>query len=133
LHVNEAGQPPIPAPIKPRTVWWVLAACLVAISAYLLFLGLTATYNNVSATGGYTLHRVACLSVYGWLGDEGGHQSAVQAEASPDEQDSVGCHAAINDRETTIEVLLGIAVVFAIIGYRAGRAPGLQAAPGIGH
>lgn len=123
MDVPEGRSAP-PSPIRPRTAWWVVAASLVAISAYLLFLGLTASYNSVSVSGGYSLHRLACLSVYGWIGDESGHQSAVQSEASPDEQDSVACHAAISDRETTIEVLLGVAVVFLLVGYRAGRAPG---------
>jgi hypothetical protein len=111
-----------PAGVQSRTVWWFLAACLLAVSAYLFFRSATASYNSVSSDRGYSVQQVACLSVYGWLSNENTQLSAIQAgNLTPDEEASVvACHAAIGDRETTIEVLLGIAVVFAFIGYRAG-------------
>jgi hypothetical protein len=120
LRLPERGRLASFSPVRPRTVWWVVAGCLVAISAYLFFLGLVASYNSVSVREKYSLQRIACVSVYGWVRDEGGHRSSVQGEPNPGEQASLACHAAIGDRETTIEVLIGVAVVFAIVGYSAG-------------
>jgi hypothetical protein len=121
LHSPEGRRPAPSSPIKPRTVWYSLAGCLVAISAYLFFLGLIASYNSVSASGSYSLQRASCQSVYGWVRNEGGHLSAVQTEPTPDPQASLACHAAIGDRETTIEVLLGFALAFTVVGLRTGQ------------
>jgi hypothetical protein len=121
LHSPEGRRPAPSSPIKPRTVWYSLAGCLVAISAYLFFLGLIASYNSVSASGSYSLQRASCQSVYGWLRNEGGHLSAVQTEPTPDPQASLACHAAIGDREATIEVLLGFALAFTVVGLRTGQ------------
>ena len=111
-----------PATIKPRSVWWVVAGCLLVVCIYLFFRSATASYNSVSSSGGYSVQDVACLSVYGWLRDEPTDLPSSQpAQLSPDERAAFyACHAAIGDRETTIEVLLGIALVFVIIGYRVG-------------
>lgn len=117
----------LPSPrstVRPRSVWWVIAGCLFAVSAYLFVRSATASYNGVSPTGDYSIRQVACLSVYGWLENEPTDLPSTQpALLSRDERSAFyACHAAIGDRETTIEVLLGIAVVFLIVGYGAGRA-----------
>ena len=117
----------LPSPsstVRPRSVWWVIAGVLFAVSAYLFVRSATASYNSVSPTGGYSIRQVACLSVYGWLDDEPTNLPSTQpALLSQDERSAFyACHAAIGDRETTVEVLLGIAVVFLIVGYGAGRA-----------
>jgi hypothetical protein len=100
----------------------VVAGCLIAVSAYLFFRSATASYNSVSAPGGYSVQQVACLSVYGWLRNEPTDLSSTQpSQLRPDERSAIlACHATIGDRETTIEVLLGIAAVFLIIGYLVG-------------
>jgi hypothetical protein len=109
--------------IRPRSVWWVIAGCLVLVSAYLFFRSATASYNSVSTSGGYSVQQVACLSVYGWLQDEPTDLPSTQpSQLTPDERAAYfACHAAIGDRETTVEVLVGIALVFLIVGYRSGR------------
>ncbi len=116
--------PERPQTVRPRTVWWVIAGCLLAVCAYLFLRSATASYNSVSPTGGYSIRQVACLSVYGWLENEPTDLPSTQpSQLSSDERSAFyACHAAIGDRETTIEVLLGIAVVFLIVGYGAGRA-----------
>jgi len=129
LRSPEGREPAPSSPIKPSTVWYSLAGCLVAISAYLFFLGLVASYNSVSASGSYSLQRASCLSVYGWVRGENGHLSAVQAEATPARAASLACHAAIGDRETTIEVLLGFAFAFLVVGLRASEVQEKKRAP----
>lgn len=108
--------------IRPRSVWWVVAGCLLALCAYLFFRSATASYNSVSAPSGYSVQQVACLSVYGWLRNEPTDLSSLQpSQLRPDERSALlACHAAIGDRETTIEVLLGVALVFLIVGYLVG-------------
>jgi hypothetical protein len=112
-------------------VWWVVAGCLVAVSAYLFFRSATASYNSVSATGGYSVQQVACLSVYGWLRNEDTNLPSSQPAAlSPDERSAFyACHATIGDRETTIEVLLGVAAAFLIVGYIVGPAATRETTP----
>lgn len=119
------------SPIRSRTVWWVVAGCLVAVSAYLFFRSATASYNSVSATGGYSVQQVACLSVYGWLRNEDTNLPSSQPAAlSPDERSAFyACHATIGDRETTIEVLLGVAAAFLIVGYIVGPAATRETTP----
>jgi hypothetical protein len=123
LEPRDPDSPPAPSTIRPRSVWWFVAGCLVVVSAYLFFRSATASYNSVSPPGGYSVQQVACLSVYGWLRDEPTDlPSTLPSRLSPDERAAYfACHAAIGDRETTVEVLLGVAVVFLIVGYQAGR------------
>ncbi len=124
MRVPDQLEPKASSPIRPQTVWWVLAACLVAIAAYVFVRSATASYNSVSLGGGYSVQQVACLSVYGWVRGEGPQLSSAQlAELSPNQQASfVACHAAIGDRETTIKILVGIAIVFAFVAYLVGQA-----------
>ena len=124
LHASDQGPPRPWSPIKAQTVWWVLAGCLIAIVGYVFFRSATASYNSVSLGGGYSVQQVACLSVYGWVRGEGPQLSSTQlAELSPNQQASfVACHAAIGDRETTIKILVGVAIVFAFVAYLVGQA-----------
>ena len=124
MRVPDQPQSRASSPIKPQTVWWVLAGCLLAIAAYVFLRSATASYNGVSLGGGYSVQQVACLSVYGWVRGEGPQLSSTQlAELSPNEQASfVACHAAIGDRENTIKILVGVAIVFAFVAYLVGQA-----------
>lgn len=113
-------QPASSSPIRPQTVWWVVAGLLFVISLYLIFRSATASYS-VPPGGGTQLRQVACQSVYGWVRGQGVPLTSSQVTYLTADQKAAyyACHAAIGDRETTIKVLLGVAVVFAFIGYGA--------------
>lgn len=102
-------------------MWWVLAALVAFLGLFLLFRCATATYNGVEALGSSSVHQVACQSVYGWVRGQGVQLTATEVSYLNADQRAgyYACRAAIGDRETTIEVLLGFAVAFAVVGYGA--------------
>lgn len=115
----ERRRPAPPSPIRPQTVWWVVAGLLFVISLYLIFRSATASYSvPPDATA---VRQVACQSVYGWVRGQGVQLTSTQVGYLTADQKAAyyACRAAIGDRETTIKILLGATVAFAIIGYGA--------------
>ena len=101
-------------------MWWVVAGLLVFISLYLIFRSATASYG-VPPNGGTQVRQVACQSVYGWVRAQGVQVTPGQLTYLTADQRAAyyACHAAIGDRETTIEVLIGVAAFFALVGWGA--------------
>lgn len=99
-----------------------MAGLLAFLSLYLTFRSATATYNGVKSLGSASVHQIACQSVYGWVRGQGVQLTATEVSYLNADQRAAfyACRAAIGDRETTIEVLLGFTAAFVIVGYGAG-------------
>ena len=66
----DRGRSASPSPIRPQTVWWVVAGLLLVISLYVIFRSATASYT-LSPKSTAAVTQVACQSVYGWVRGQG--------------------------------------------------------------